>query len=153
MSGKQISAWHSHCIRTVHQDTAKQDILSNLKPNEVLVIMDWAMKFIPFLHRENKRTFWEKGMSWHFCMCSNKAKGSTELKCYIHILDDGVQGWFTVTNILSDVMVALKKQNNVNMCFPKSDNAGCCYHCGSLLAFIQAQNLKGAPIQIKQYNF
>ncbi|CAC5419173.1 unnamed protein product [Mytilus coruscus] len=30
MSGKQISAWHSHCIRTVHQDTAKQDILSNL---------------------------------------------------------------------------------------------------------------------------
>lgn len=50
-------------------------------------------------------------------------------------------------------MVALKKQNPMLTCaFLKSDNAGC-YHCGSLLAFIQAQNLKGAPIQIKQNNF
>ncbi|CAC5411470.1 unnamed protein product [Mytilus coruscus] len=72
MSGKQISAWHSHCIRKVHQDTAKQDILSNLKPNEVLVIMDWVMKFIPFLHREKQAEFFGKEG-----MCSNKAKGST----------------------------------------------------------------------------
>ncbi|VDH99001.1 Hypothetical predicted protein [Mytilus galloprovincialis] len=154
MSGKQITAWHSHCIRTVHQDKAKQDILSNLKPNEVLVIMDLAMKFIPFLHREKQADFLgKKGMSWHFACAVTKPKDQLELKCFIHILDDGVQGWFTVANILSDVMVALKKQNPMLTCtFLKSDNAGC-YHCGSLLAFIQAQNLKGAPIQIKQYNF
>ncbi|VDI43142.1 Hypothetical predicted protein [Mytilus galloprovincialis] len=154
MSGKQITAWHSHCIRTVHQDKAKQDILSNLKPNEVLVIMDLAMKFIPFLHREKQADFFgKKGMSWHFACAVTKPKDQLELKCFIHILDDGVQGWFTVANILSDVMVALKKQNPMLTCtFLKSDNAGC-YHCGSLLAFIQAQNLKGAPIQIKQYNF
>ncbi|CAC5417198.1 unnamed protein product [Mytilus coruscus] len=92
-------------------------------------------------------------MSWHFACAVTKLKDQLELKCYIHILDDGVQGWFTVANILSDVMVALKKQNPMLTCaFLKSDNAGC-YHCGSLLAFIQAQNLKGAPIQIKQYNF
>ncbi|CAC5423772.1 unnamed protein product [Mytilus coruscus] len=76
-----------------------------------------------------------------------------EIEHDLEMSDDGVQGWFTVANILSDVMVALKKQNPMLTCaFLKSDNAGC-YHCGSLLAFIQAQNLKGAPIQIKQYNF
>ncbi|CAC5391848.1 unnamed protein product [Mytilus coruscus] len=116
--------------------------------------MDWAMKFIPFLHREKQADFFGKnGMSWHFACAVTKPKDQLELKCYIHILDDGVQGWFIVANILSDVMVALKKQNPMLTCaFLKSDNGGC-YHCGSLLAFIQARNLKGAPIQIKQYNF
>ncbi|CAC5412484.1 unnamed protein product [Mytilus coruscus] len=153
MSGKQISAWHSHCTRTVHQDTAKQDVLSNLKPNEVLVIMDWAMKFIPFLHREKQADFFEKkGMSWHFACAVTKPTDQLELKCYIHILDDGVQdGLLAKTFCQMSWLLPQEAEPNVNMCFPKSDNAGC-YHW-FIVAFIQAQNLKGAPIQIKQYNF
>ena len=34
-------------LRSVNQDTAKSEIIDNLKPTQVLLIMDWAMKFIP----------------------------------------------------------------------------------------------------------
>jgi len=34
-------------LRSVNQDTAKSEIIDSLKPPQVLLIMDRAMKFIP----------------------------------------------------------------------------------------------------------
>ena len=36
-----------HNIRVVNQDLAKQDVLSKLNGNNCLIVMDWAMKFLP----------------------------------------------------------------------------------------------------------
>ena len=67
-AGKTIQDWHTHCLRAVHQDYAKQHVLSNLKSNEGLMLLDRAMKFIPFLHQEKQTDFFgRKGISWHFC--------------------------------------------------------------------------------------
>ena len=57
-----IEDWKAHVLRSVHQDGAKSEIIDNLKPSQMLLIMDWAMKFIPTSFREMQRDwFGNKG--------------------------------------------------------------------------------------------
>ena len=73
-----IEEWMSHLLRSVHQDTAKSEIIDNLKPSQVLFIMDWAMKFIPTSFRETQRDwFGKKGKSWHLTVAITKAEDGT----------------------------------------------------------------------------
>ena len=55
-----IEDWKSHVLRSVHQDAAKSEIVDSLKPSQVLLIMDWAMKFIPTSFRERSATGLER---------------------------------------------------------------------------------------------
>ena len=41
-----VLEWKAHILKAQNQDQAKQDALRSLDNNTVLVIMDWAMKFI-----------------------------------------------------------------------------------------------------------
>ena len=50
-----IEDWKSHVLRSVHQDATKSDIIINLKPSQVLLVIDWSMKFIPTSFRETQR--------------------------------------------------------------------------------------------------
>ncbi|CAC5359044.1 unnamed protein product [Mytilus coruscus] len=156
LADKMLHEWHSHCVHTVHQEGAKQSILCNLQPNETLIIMDWAMKFIPFLHREKQTEFFgKKGISWHFTCAVLKELDELKLHCYIHILEDGIQGWYSVACILNNTLDTMKTSfPHIIKAFIKSDNAGC-YHNGHLLAYIQSRNQisKEPSIKIMQYNF
>ena len=51
---KNIEAWKAHIILSVDQDAARLDILNALDDTSVLVVLDWAMKFIPRKYRESK---------------------------------------------------------------------------------------------------
>jgi len=65
---QKIHLWKDHILRTVHQDFAKNTILEKLKPNQVLIIIDWAMKFLPVSYRETQSEwFGKKGHPWHVC--------------------------------------------------------------------------------------
>ena len=59
-----INAWKTNLLRSVNQDKARLDILRDLDDTSVLLIQDWAMKFIPLNYREN-RTDWfgKRGIS------------------------------------------------------------------------------------------
>ena len=46
-SVRSIKAWKAHLLRSSNQDEAKQEALQKLDENSCLVIMDWAMKFLP----------------------------------------------------------------------------------------------------------
>lgn len=59
-SKTNILAWKAHCMRTFHQDYAKQNTLDNLQPNQALIVMDWAMKVLPIRHRELQSAFLER---------------------------------------------------------------------------------------------
>ena len=49
------------------------DVIKNLKANQVLMIMDWAMNFLPASFRETQRDwFGKKGKSWHVCVAVSK---------------------------------------------------------------------------------
>lgn len=73
-----IEGWKAHVLRSVHQDAAKSEIIDNLKPSQMLLIMDWAMKFIPTSFRETQRDwFGKKGKSWHLSVAITKAEDGT----------------------------------------------------------------------------
>ncbi|XP_071150193.1 uncharacterized protein [Mytilus edulis] len=75
ISTLNLSTWKAHCIRTVHQEQARRDVLLQLKSHQCLIVMDWAMKFLPIKHRETQADFYgKKGIGWHI---SSETKGVT----------------------------------------------------------------------------
>ena len=44
---KDILAWKAHQLQTVNRDQAKHDVLDVLCRSSALLVMDWAMKFLP----------------------------------------------------------------------------------------------------------
>ena len=49
-----------HIVRAVHQDRAKADLMERLSTEEVLLIFDYAMKFLPQKFREAQTDFFAK---------------------------------------------------------------------------------------------
>ena len=76
----KIERWKAHILRAVHQDVAKDDILTNMTPEQALIIMDWAMKFLPLKYRETQgKWFGKKGLSWHVTAVIRKPKKDFEV--------------------------------------------------------------------------
>ena len=57
---KNIEARKAHIIRSVNQDAARLDILNTLDDSSVLVVLHWAMKFIPRKYRESQADWFGK---------------------------------------------------------------------------------------------
>lgn len=76
-----INEWWAHILRAAHQDAAKTAVVENLANNQVLIIMDWAMKFLPVGYRETQREwFGKKGKAWHVSVAVKKgADGQVEV--------------------------------------------------------------------------
>ena len=53
-----IHDWKAHLLRSVNQEQAKQDVLSALTDNSILIIMDWAIKYLPKRYREQMSDFY-----------------------------------------------------------------------------------------------
>lgn len=47
----KVKEWKSHLLRSVNQDKGRFHSLEMLGTNEALLIMDWAMKFLPLSFR------------------------------------------------------------------------------------------------------
>lgn len=72
-SAPKLDEWKAHILRAAHQDNAKRDIIDHLKHDQVFLIMDWAMKFLPTSFRETQRDwFGKKGKSWHVTVAVTK---------------------------------------------------------------------------------
>lgn len=85
---QRILEWKAHIVRAINQEKAEIDILNNLTTDQVLVVMDWAMKWLPRSYRETqKEWFGKKGISWHVSACITKAeKEETEFQVRMYIL-------------------------------------------------------------------
>jgi len=74
-SVKKVEEWKSHIVRAAHQDMAKKTIIDKLTTSQVLLIIDWAMKFLPSSFRETQRDwFGKKGKSWHVTVAITKGE-------------------------------------------------------------------------------
>ena len=70
-----IMEWKSHIVRTINQEKSKANILDELDRKQALIIMDWAMKWLPKRYRETQTDwFGKKGLSWHVSACITRAK-------------------------------------------------------------------------------
>ena len=65
-SRQHILAWKAHLLRSVNQDEARLDVIDSLDETVVLLVEDWAMKFLPRKYRESQSDwFGKRGLSWH----------------------------------------------------------------------------------------
>lgn len=129
-----ISSWKSHQLRMVHQDIARTDILETLENNSVLIVQDYAMKFMPTQYRETQKEFFGKrGISWHVTVCQTKVNGKLQAQTFVHIVKSGVQESETVVPIMEHIMQTLKKEHpEIQNVYYRQDNAGC-YHSATTI--------------------
>ena len=55
---RAIHLWKPHQLRLLNQDAARTDCIDFLDNNSVLLIQDWAMKFLPFKNWFVLKTPW-----------------------------------------------------------------------------------------------
>ena len=148
-----IKAWKAHLVRTVLQEEAKQAALDNLDDETCLIIVDWAMKFLPLKYRETICEFFGKrGLSWHIGAVVTKKDSRIEVECFVHIFNFCTQNNYAVASIFEHLFQTIKAEyQSISKAFVRSDNAGC-YHNGPLLLCLH-EVAKNAGVNLIRYDF
>ena len=91
-----------------NQDAARHEILENLDAQAMLVVIDWAMKFLPKKIRESQsELFGKRDIPWHISVALTKnANDETELFTFVHAFKSCNQDSSTVLAIIDDVFLA-----------------------------------------------
>lgn len=152
-ASEAIAAWKAHQLRSINQDRARLEVLEFLDPSCVLIVQDFAMKFIPVHYREAQSHFFGKrGISWHVSVCLRKVSGKLESQTFIHIIQSGLQDSTAVVLIMDHVLRLLKKQHpEIVSSFFRQDNAGC-YHSAEIILSVDILS-KRSGIQINHVDF
>lgn len=150
-----IEKWKSHILRSINQETAKQQVLDNLDASSVLIVIDWAMKFEQRRFREKQSDWYRKrGLSWHVSSVVSKGSSSETVvvSTYAHLFDSCRQDWYAVASIIENLLLTLKsKLPLVSKAYIRSDEAGC-YHNNLLIASLPDIG-KRVGISIENYHF
>ncbi|KAK3745379.1 hypothetical protein QZH41_001409 [Actinostola sp. cb2023] len=150
-----ILQWKAHILRSVNQDKAKHDVIRSLNSNCVLVIVDWAMKFIQMKYREKQSEwFGKRGISWHVSTVISKqeASNNVEVQTYVHLVDQCQQDWFAVCSIFENLLKnVLESKPSIDCIFFRSDEAGC-YHNNTLIVSLRDIATR-LGIQVKHYDY
>lgn len=134
-SKQKIEAWKAHILRSINQDQARLDILQNLSPGSALLVLDWAMKFLPRKFREAQSDwFGKRVISWHITVAMRRnEEGNMEMVTFVPIFEKCSQVSATVLAIIDDVCHQMKSiAPEITTLFLRQDNAGC-YHSSEVL--------------------
>ena len=153
-----ITAWKQHIIRARNQDGAKSILMDTMSSAEVLLVVDWAMKYLPRRFREDQSNWFAKrGINWHMGVVFHRTDSRLESLGYAHIFKKQIsQDSTTTSSVILDIINDIKIKNpNINKIHIWSDNAGCyksndtiniLFHSGLVhsMNFCEAQDGKGA---------
>ena len=83
-----MQAWKAHQLRSVQEDKSRLDVLELLNNDTVLIVSDWAMKFLPQLYRESQQDwFGKRGISWHIAVVFRRVNGSEiQTQAFVHVV-------------------------------------------------------------------
>ena len=143
-SKKHIEAWKARILRFINQDQARLDILKSLDNSSVLVVLDWAMKFIPRKYRESQADwFGKRGISWHISVAMKNPPGETlQMLTLVHLFQKSNQDSMYVLAIIDDVIEKLKSSiPGLKSISFRQDNAGC-YHSAATIFGIRQLAVK-----------
>ena len=145
-----IMSWKAHQLRSVHQAEAKHYVLSKLDSRSVLLVQDWAMKYMPRKYREAQSDWFAKrGLPWHITVAIRRSEDTRhfESQTLVHVFQSCAQDSTTVASIMIDCLVSLKKDiPELEMVYYKQDNAGC-YHSGnSIISAKMAGDVAGVAV-------
>ena len=102
--------------------------------SSVLVVQDWAMKYLPRKYRESQTDwFGKRGIPWHLTVATRREGGELQMPVFAHIFKSCSQDSSAVLAVMVDVIRQLKiAMPGLNIVYYRQDNAGC-YHCGTTL--------------------
>jgi len=131
-----IQSWKSHILRCTNQDQARIDVLQQLDHETVLIINDWAMKFLPQRYRESQADwFGKRGISWHISVVYRRVDSVLQWQGFIHVIQSCSQDSPVVVRIMQDVLKTLKHEHKeIKKAYFRQDNAGCYHSHGTILA-------------------
>ncbi|PFX13900.1 hypothetical protein AWC38_SpisGene21984 [Stylophora pistillata] len=66
-NSRAVQAWKAHLLRSVNQEEAKQSALTQLDKETNLIIVDWAMRYLPQHYREQMSEFFGKRAGKDIC--------------------------------------------------------------------------------------
>ena len=138
-SKQDITSWKAHLLRSVNQAEARVDVIEKLDETSVLLVQDWAMKFLPRKYRESQRDWFSKrGISWHVTVAIRKGLDEemqmlTSMLTFVNVFESCTQDSCTVVAVMSNVLERLKEIiPALKSVYYWQDNAGC-YHSGSTI--------------------
>ena len=148
LAKKRTEAWEAHLLRSINQDEARLDAINTLDAHSVLLVMDWAMKYLPRKYRESQTDwFGKRGISWHIATAMRKSKSQLQMRTFVHIFhscnQDSVTFLAIVDGVLKQLKATIPELRRVHF---RQDNAGC-YHSASILLVIE-QVAKKSDINI-----
>jgi len=132
---QSIESWKAHLLRSTNQDECRLDVLRGLSASSILLVLDWAMKFLPRKFRESQSDWYGKrGIPWHIAVAIRSSSGEMEMMTFVHLFDSATsQDSSTVLAVLDDVFSQLKtvmpELQTINI---RNDNTGG-YHCAQTL--------------------
>ena len=126
-----IVSWKAHQLRAVHQAEAKHSVLAKLDSRSVLLVQDWAMKYMPRKYREAQSDWFAKrGLPWHISVAIRRSEDSEHFESQT-LVQSCAQESVSVASIMPGCLTTLKKEiPDLEMAYYKQDNAGC-YHSGN----------------------
>lgn len=152
-SAEAIAAWKAHQLRSVRQDRARTSCLSKLDEESILIVQDWAMKFLPLKYRESQSDwFGKRGISWHISVVARKVDGHLQCQSFVHIAERCSQDTLAVVRILEHTLRSLKSEHpEITTAYIRQDNAGC-YHSSLLIKSCRLMKKK-TGISIRRADF
>ncbi|CAH3171696.1 unnamed protein product, partial [Porites lobata] len=141
--------WKSHQLRLVNQDNARIDVIECLDDSKVLLVQDWAMKFLPRQYRESQgEWFAKKGISWHITVAIRKKESELETQAFVHVVEKCIQDSPCVVQLMEHVLSTLKREHpEIKSAFYRQDNAGCYHAANTILACKDISQRSGIFIQ------
>ena len=130
-----INSWKSHLLRSTNQNESRLDVIDELDETSVLLVLDWAMKYLPKKFRESQTDwFGKRGLPWHITVATRKGNdGKIEMMTFVHLFETCNQDSSAVLAILNDVFRRLKDvMPHLQSIYLRQDNAGY-YHCALTL--------------------
>ena len=113
---RAIQLWKSHQLRLLNQDATRTDWIDCLSDNSVLLIQDWAMKFLPRQYRESQgEWFAKKGFSWHITVAIRKTESGMETQAFVHVVEQCNQDSPCVVMLMEHVLATRRKKTPISI--------------------------------------
>ena len=123
-------------------------MLNELTASSVLLVLDWAMKYVPRKLRESQADWYGKrGIPWHLTVTITKScQGKIQMLTFAHMFKSATQDSSDVLAVVDDVFKQLK-----TLAPHRTDNAGC-YHAATTLLGLRQLATKHA-VNLVQFDF
>jgi len=83
---QNILAWKANLLWYVNQDEARLEVINALNESLILLVQDWAMKFLPRKFRESQSDwFTRRAMSWHITVATQAGRKQLQMMTFVHV--------------------------------------------------------------------